>query len=87
MKTAEQRGMEMMLIPMRDLPPLALEFANKLAREAGMCMETLLTAYTVFAQCAEGLPCTDELYVAREADRQWFADRIAASDVSEKGNR
>lgn len=70
--SAEERGMAMMHEPMRGLPPLALEFAKKLCGEVGMCMETLLTAYTVYAQCVEGLPCTDDLYQARPVDVAWF---------------
>lgn len=73
--TAEERGMEMMLIPMKDLPPLAKEFAEHLCRQVGMCMEVLLTAWTVYAQCVEELPCGDELYIARPQDREWFATR------------
>jgi hypothetical protein len=74
-KTAEERGMEMMNIPMGKLPPLAVEFAKKLTKEVGTCMEVLLTAWTVYAQCAEKLPCTDDLYQPREEDIQWFKDR------------
>jgi len=73
--TAEERGMEMMYIPMGKLPPLALEFAKQLCKQMGMCGEVLLTAWTVYAQCVEGLPCDDDLYMAREVDRQWFAER------------
>lgn len=76
-KTAEQRGMEMMTIKMGELPPLAKEFAEHLCREAGgMCMEVLLTAYTVYAQCREGLHCTDDLYRARPCDVEWFKSRV-----------
>jgi hypothetical protein len=53
--TAEDRGMALMHVPMKDLPPLAMEFAKKLCREVGMCGEVLLTAYCVYAQCVEGL--------------------------------
>ncbi len=73
MKTAEERGAEMMMTPMKDLPPLALKFAKKLCQEVGMCGEVLMTAWTVYAQCHEGLTCTDSLYMARREDRIWFA--------------
>lgn len=79
MKAAEQRGMEMMSIKMGQLPPLAVEFAQQLCREVGMCMEVLLTAWTVYAQCVEGLPCTDELYRARPCDVEWFQDSLSTS--------
>ena len=72
MKTAEERGMEMMSVPMNQLPPLATKYAKKLCGEVGMCMEVLLTAWTVYAQCVEGLTCTDELYKARPQDIEWF---------------
>ncbi len=75
MKTAEERGMEMMRIPMGQLPPLALEFAKHLCSQVGMCMEILLTAYTVYAQCVEQLECTDDLYLARPQDKDWFESR------------
>ena len=73
--SAEERGMQMMSIPMNKLPPLALEFAKKLCGEVGMCMETLLTAWTVYAQLVEGLECTDDLYKARPNDVDWFSAR------------
>lgn len=72
MKTAEQRGMEMLTVKMGDLPPLAVDFAKHLCSEVGMCTETLLTAWTVYAQEVEGLICTDELYKSREEDQKWF---------------
>ncbi len=72
--TAEQRGLAMMEIPMKDLPHLAVKFAQHLCRKVGMCSEVLLTAWTVYAQCAEGLECTDSLYKARGEDVKWFAE-------------
>lgn len=74
-QTAEKRGMDMMMVPMGKLPPLAVEFAKKLCAEMGMCMEVLLTAWTVYAQCVEGLPCSDDLYQARPQDVEWFNSR------------
>lgn len=76
MKTAEQRGMEMMNSPMASLPPLAVEFCNHLASDVGMCMEVMLTAWTVYAQLAEGLICSDDLYRARKKDIDWFFARL-----------
>jgi hypothetical protein len=70
--TAEERGQEMMSIKMNELPPKALEFAKKLCKEVGMCGETLLTAWTIYAQCVENLPCSDDLYKARPCDIEWF---------------
>ncbi len=70
--TAEQRGSALLHEPIKSLPPLALEFAKKLCSEIGMCMEVALTAYTIYAQCVEGLPCTDALYQASPVDIAWF---------------
>ncbi len=71
-KTAEARGMEMMNLPMSSLPPVARAYAKKLCDEVGMCTEVLLTAWTVYAQCVENLPCSDFLYRARPQDFEWF---------------
>lgn len=72
MQTAVDRAMEMMAIPMNQLPPLAVKFARRLCNEVGMCGETFVTAYAVYAQIVEGLPNNDSLYSAREQDRKWF---------------
>lgn len=74
-QTAEERGMEMMTIPRGQLPYMSVIFAKHLCGQVGMCMEVLLTAYTVYAQCVEGLKCTDDLYIARNVDRDWFRDK------------
>ena len=76
-QTAEERGMEMMHIPTGQLPPIALDFGNKMCHEMGMCGEVLLTAWTVYAQCVEGLECTDVAYEASPSDVKWFAERSA----------
>ena len=78
-KTAEQRGQEMMQIKIKDLPPLAVEFCRHLCHEVGGCMEMFLTAWTVYAQCVEGLPCGDDLYLARPTDVAWFKERRASA--------
>jgi hypothetical protein len=75
--TAEERGMEMLHMPMKDLPPLALAFAKHLCSEVGMCIEVFLTAYTVYAQVVEGLECTDDLYRARADHETWLRQRVA----------
>jgi len=85
-KAALERSMEMMYIPIKDLPPLAREFANKLCREVGMCMETLITAYAVYAQCVEGLPCRDSLYAARNIDYEWFKNEMGKESANKAGD-
>jgi hypothetical protein len=82
--TAEERGRELMLIKMGDLPPLALEFGKHLCEELGMCGEVLLTAWTVYAQIVEGLHCTDALYQARACDIEWFTTRVPPINTDER---
>ena len=74
--TAEERGMEMMHVPIGQLPKIAQDFCQSLCAELGGCMEVFLTAWTVYAQCVEALPCTDELYMARLDQIAWFKERI-----------
>ena len=71
-QTAEERGMAMMTVPMGQLPYIAVMFNKHKCAKLGGCMEVFLTSWTVYAQCVEGLECTDDLYIAREEDKQWF---------------
>lgn len=87
---AVDRGWQLMEVPVKDLPDLANQFRNHLARQVGICMEVCLTAYAVYAQCVEGLECKDDLYIARLEDRQWFRDRgydIPKDQVSEVNDK
>lgn len=70
--TAEARGLEMMLIPLGKLPPLALAYYRELADVVGSCGEVYLSAWTAYAHYVEGLPLTDDLYDSGDA-RAWFA--------------
>jgi hypothetical protein len=74
---AMKRAGEMMSIPMKDVPPLALKFAKKLCQKYGGCGEVVLTAYAAYAQSVEGLSCDDDLYQVGEEDRQWFKEELA----------
>lgn len=74
--TAEQRGMELLTMPMKDLPDLASQFARFLCQKYGGCTEVFLTAYTVYAQLAESRTCTDDLYFPDSEALAWFADRL-----------
>lgn len=84
--TAEDRGIEMMLIPMGELPPLALAFAARLCGSRGICGEMLLSAWCSYAQEIEGLVCTDDLYRSPKWVVEWFDEnktkpwRIAKTD-------
>ncbi len=73
---ALDRSLQLMRLPMYKLPPLALGFARFLGRRSGgICMEVLITAYAVYAQMVEGLPCKDDLYRVRDIDKAWFIER------------
>lgn len=71
-KTAEERGAELFHSKPVDIPPLAREFMEKLCAEMGACGEVMLSALTAYAQCVEGLTCSDNLYLARSEDKAWF---------------
>lgn len=73
---AVKRAMELMMVPKSQLPPLAAEFAQHMCRKVGLCAETFLTSFAVYAQCVEFLPCDDPLYTARGEDIEWFKQRI-----------
>ena len=72
---AVERGIQLATTPMKDVPLLAREFLVHLTNQVGACSETCITAFAVYAQCVEGLPCNDSLYTARPQDRDWFATR------------
>lgn len=73
---AVARGTELLSVKASELPPLALEYRNKLCAEFGMCIEVILTAFCHFAQCVEGLSCSDEWYQATPEAKEWFKARI-----------
>ena len=74
-RDAVERGIQLATIPMKDVPLLAREFLWHLAKNVGMCGEVCITAFAVYAQCVEGLPCDDSLYAARPDDIEWFNAR------------
>lgn len=59
-QNAQDRGMDMMGVIGRDLPPAAVAYLKDLARRVGMCMEVCLTAYCTYAHLTEGLPLGDD---------------------------
>lgn len=75
MLDAVTRGQEMLMKPMIELPTLAVEFARHLCSKVGGCMEVFLTAYAVYAQIVEKLPCNDNLYQPDQDAIAWFAER------------
>jgi hypothetical protein len=52
----------MLRLPMASLPREAIIYAGYLCLRVGMCIETLLSAYSTYAQIVEGLSCDDDLY-------------------------
>ncbi len=71
--TALNRASELMSTKMNELPPLAREFAQHLCNKVGGCMEVFLTAFAIYAQICEDLPCDDPAYQPSAEDRAWFA--------------
>ena len=66
------RALEMLRLPMGNLPREALIYAGYLCLRVGMCLETLLSAYATYAQIIEDLPCNDDLYLATPTIRtEW----------------
>jgi hypothetical protein len=69
---AVARGIEMLRLPMGDLPQTALIYAGCLCLRVGMCIEVLLSAYSTYAQIVEDLSCDDDLYLATPTIRaEW----------------
>jgi hypothetical protein len=71
-QSAVQRASQMMMVPMKDLPPKALAYARFMCRKYGGCGEVFMTAYAGYAQKVEGLPCSDSLYTVSEIDWDEF---------------
>ena len=69
---AEERGQELLESPYNQMPPAALEYTKYMCHKVGICTETMLSALTAYAQCVEGLECTDPLYKASDEDKEWF---------------
>lgn len=78
---ALQRASEMMRMPMKDLPEVAVEYAKHLASRVGLCGEVLYTAWAVYAQMVEKLPCDDSLYTPREDAIIFYRERGFEYDV------
>jgi len=79
--------MEMMEIPMNQLPELAVDFLRKTSKEVGYCGEVCLTCFAAYAQCVENLPCEDDLYKASKEDRAWFKEQVNDRHLSEASQK
>ncbi len=72
------RAHAMMVVPMRDNPPLAYKYAHYLCTEVGGSLEVYLTAWAHYAQAIEGLACDanpegcERWYVLDDRGREWF---------------
>jgi len=53
---ANERGMEMLKLPMGQLPPVATLYLKDLTGRTGMCIEVCLSCYIAYAHVVEGLP-------------------------------
>lgn len=70
---AEERGRQLFMdTKIRDLPPLAMEYATYLCSKVGGCGEVLMTAYTHYAQAVENLVSEDSLYILTPEGKAWF---------------
>ena len=74
-KDAVEEALKMMRIPMRELPPIAIEYVKYLSNKVGACMEVYVTAYAYYNQAMLEMPCEDSLYVIPDEEFQWFLDR------------
>lgn len=72
--TSVERGIELLHIPMKDVPLSARQYAQQICHDLGGCIEVILTAYAAYAECVEGLSCDDEAYKASPTAIQWFAE-------------
>ena len=70
--TAVDRAVELMDIPRKDLPTLAVEYCKFLCYKYGVCGEVMLTAYAHYAQAVEKLPCSSGLYMISTEGEDWF---------------
>lgn len=72
---AVDRAVEMMKIPMNELPKRAIGYAKFMCNKYMMCGEVLLTSWAHYAQAVEGLECDDDLYKITEEGKEFFDGR------------
>lgn len=66
------RAQELMQLKGKDLPIAAKAYANYLCQELGGCMETLLTAYSAYAELFEGCISDDPAYGSTPGHLHWL---------------
>lgn len=81
-KDALARGIELVATKGRDLPLLAMRYAQALCSRVGMCGETCITAFSWYAEKEEGCaPAEDDNYRVHEGDKM-TQDVIAEARTS-----
>ena len=72
---AMERTQKLMAMKGSEVPELAFKFTQHLCSKVGACGEVIATAYAIYAQCVEGLPCNDSLYMATPEHHAWFREQ------------
>lgn len=67
-------ALTLMNSPMKNIPKLALDYADHLSKKVGFCGEIFVTAFAHYAQAVEGLQCNYGLYVIGNEGKTWFAN-------------
>lgn len=73
---AVEKAGEMMMLPMNQLPELAIDFLEFLSARVGFCGEVCLTAYAAYNQMVLNMKCDDELYkITDPIYIKWWTDK------------
>ena len=81
---AQLRGVQLLLVPMNTLPPVALSYLRHLSRRVGMCIETCLTAYAAYAHVVEKLPLGEDTLYHPPQDEITIIEHLAADHAATK---
>jgi hypothetical protein len=65
----------MMMTPMNQLPPIAIEHVKHLSSIYGFCSEICVSAYANYCQAVLDLPCKTPSYKMSDKDKQWFIEK------------
>ena len=71
---AMDRAAKMMIMPIRDLPALAVDYMVAMCNKYSGCGDVMLAALSHYVQLEEGLPCKDKCYHPCPEDVQMFED-------------
>ena len=83
-ETAEQRAWKLYETPMNEMPKLARAFNLAYCKKYGGCGDTTLTAFTIYAQLAEGLACKKPTLIASAQEKRWFGRIKKSLEQKEK---